>query len=296
MASEELAALVKMLRESNPMGGTTIPEMRTAMDASTAAAPIPEDVELEIRTIGACEAEWVTTPGCVEGRAILYFHGGGYTIGSVASHRSLVADLSRAATSRVLNLGYRLAPEHPHPAAVDDAVAAYRLLLDEGHDPAAIALAGDSAGGGLTAASLIAIRDTGLPTPAAGVCISPWLDLSQSGASYASKAAEDPMVTKGLLNLMAAAYLDGQDPRTPLASPLFAKLDGLPPLLIQVGSAEVLLDDSIRFAEAARQAGVEVELDVWEDMIHVWHAFGAMLPEAGQAVTQIGAYLERRFD
>ncbi len=295
MASDEIDVVVKMLRETNPMAGATIPEMRAAMEAASGVMLLPDDIETRAVKVGVCNAEWTTTPGWVEGRAVLYFHGGGYTIGSIATHRQVVADISRASKSRVLSLDYRLAPEHPHPAAVEDALAAYRAMLDEGIDPSKIAIAGDSAGGGLTAAALVAIRDAGLPRPAAGVCISPWLDLSQSGASYREKAEVDPLVTREVLDMMSAAYLDGQDPKTPLASPLFAKHEDLPPILIQVGTAEVLLDDSVQFEAAVRRAGVDVELDVWEDMIHVWHAFGALLPESGQAIAKIGDYLEGKF-
>jgi acetyl esterase/lipase len=225
---------------------------------------------------------------------VLYLHGGAYVIGGVHTHRGLTGGVSRSSGARVLSVDYRLAPEHPYPAAVEDAVAAYGFLLEQGIRPEAIAIAGDSAGGGLTVATLLALREAGEPLPAAGVLISPWLDLSLSGETLKTKAAEDPLVTQDLLARTAEAYLAGADPTTPTASPLFADLAGLPPLLVQVGSAETLLDDSRRFAERAVAAGVDVTLEVWDEMIHVWHAFAGLLPEADQAVGGIGEYLRER--
>jgi len=242
---------------------------------------------------GGVKSEWITAPGTDAGRAILYLHGGGYVIGSINTHRSLAGRLSRAAKARVLVIDYRLAPEHPHPAAVDDAVAAYRWMLQQGLQPSRIAVSGDSAGGGLTAASLVAIRDAKLPMPAAGAPISPWVDMEGIGDSMTSKAAVDPMVQKaGLLN-MAKAYLGGKDPRTPLAAPLYADLSGLPPLLIQVGTAETLLDDASRLAERAKKAGVKVTYEPWENMIHVWHLFAPMLDEGKQAIDRVGEFIRQ---
>ena len=189
---------------------------------------------------------------------------------------------------------YRLAPEHPHPAAVDDSVAAYRWMLAQGLKPARIAVAGDSAGGGLTVATLVAIRDAKLPVPAAGVCLSPWVDLEGIGESMTTKADVDPIVQKPGLLQMAAAYLGGKDPRTPLAAPLYADLSGLPPLLIQVGTAETLLDDASRLADRARKAGVTVIYEPWENMIHVWHLFASMLDEGQQAIDRIGEFVQKQ--
>ncbi|HEX4210552.1 MAG TPA: alpha/beta hydrolase, partial [Candidatus Binataceae bacterium] len=192
---------------------------------------------------------------------------------------------------RVLGIDYRLAPEHPFPAAVEDAVAAYRWLLAQGLQPSRIAVAGDSAGGGLTIATLVAIRDAKLAVPAAGVCLSPWVDMEGIGESMTSKASVDPVVQKQGLLGMAQAYLGGKDPRTPLAAPLYADLKGLPPLLIQVGEAETLLDDSKRLADRAKAAGVKVTLEPWKEMIHVWHLFAPFLPEGQEAIDGIGKYL-----
>jgi acetyl esterase/lipase len=251
-------------------------------------------VRFEPVDAGGVPAEWTAAPGARTDRTLVYLHGGGYCLGSVATHRSLVARLSRAARVRVLSVDYRLAPEHPHPAAVEDAVAALRFAYASGLDPARVAVGGDSAGGGLAVAALLALRDRGLPLPAAGVCISPWTDLSASGASVRTRADLDPLVDADDLACLAAAYLGGRDPRAPLASPLFADLRGLPPLLVHVGTAEILLDDATRLAENARDAGVDVELEVWDDMIHVWHAFADLLPEGVQAIEGIATFLEKR--
>jgi phosphinothricin tripeptide acetyl hydrolase len=239
-------------------------------------------------------AEWTDAEGARDDAAIVYLHGGGYVMGSIATHRGLCARLSQAARARVLSVDYRLGPEHPHPAAVDDAVAAVRFVRESGVAPRRTAIAGDSAGGGLTLATLVALRDAADPLPAAGLCISPWTDLALSGASIATKAAEDPMVRGADLKLMADAYLAGRDAKTPLASPLYADLGGLPPLLLQVGSAEVLLDDAVRMVERASKAGVSADLRVWQDMFHVWHAFAQILPEGQQAVDEMAAFFEKR--
>lgn len=242
---------------------------------------------------GGVTAEWVTAEGASDSRVVLYFHGGGYIIGSPRTHRPMLAHLSLDSAARVLSLDYRLAPEHPFPAPVEDAVTAYRWLLGEGFDPARIALAGDSAGGGLTVAALVQIRYLGLPLPAAGVCVSPWVDMEGLGESMNTRASADPMVGKENLIVSAKTYLGGADSRAPLAAPLYADLRNLPPLLIQVGDAEVLLDDSTRLAGIAREAGVEVQMDVWDDMIHVWHLFAPILPEGKQAISQAGEFIKK---
>jgi acetyl esterase/lipase len=204
--------------------------------------------------------------------------------------------LAIEASIRILGLNYRLAPVHQFPAAVEDAAAAYRWLLKTGIEPARIAIAGDSAGAGLALAATITIREDGLPLPGAIVCLSPWVDLAVTGASMESKASEDPIVSREMLLGWAKLYLGGRDPRTPLASPLYADLQRIPPVLIQVGSTEVLLDDSIRLAERASVAGVETILEVWPAMIHVWHSFAAILPEGRQAIEGIGKFVRTHLD
>ncbi|MGH7967034.1 MAG: alpha/beta hydrolase, partial [Candidatus Binatia bacterium] len=231
-----------------------------------------------------------------EGRAILYFHGGGYVMGSLTTHRSLVGEISRAAQAAVLLVDYRLAPECPFPAAVEDGVASFRWLLDQGFAPRLLAIAGDSAGGGLTMATLVSLRDQGLPLPAAAVPISPWSDLTCTNESYTTRAEADPMVVSADIGSMADFYLQGTAPENPLASPNYASLRSLPPLLIHVGRDEVLLDDSLKLHAKAQADGVDSTLEVWEDMIHVWHAFHPMLPEGKQAIARIGAFLRERWD
>ena len=292
MASAELQMVIDLLRAQPIPRDQSFADQRAAIESLTAMAPRPEDVTFTPLEAGGRPAEWVAAPGAGEQQALLYLHGGGYCIGSIKTHRLLAADLSRAAGVRVLLVDYRLAPEHPFPAAVDDAVAAYRFLLDAGFDRRRLAIAGDSAGGGLTAATLLALRDSDTPLPAAAALLSPWLDLSQSGESMTSRADVDPMVQREPLQRMADAYLAGADARMPLASPLFADLRHLPPLLIHVGTAETLLDDARRFAARASEAGVEATLEVWDDMIHVWHAFG-FLPEARDANARVGSFLRQ---
>jgi acetyl esterase/lipase len=222
---------------------------------------------------------------------LLYLHGGAYQIGSPATLRRMIALISAAAQSRVLSVDYRLAPEHPFPAAVEDALTAYRFLLHGCADPAAIAIAGDSAGGGLALAALVALRDAGDPLPAAVVVMSPWTDLALTGESLRTRADVDVMIKPSGMTETATTYLAGADPRHPYASPLYADLHGLPPILIHVGDAEVVLDDSTRFAAKARAAGVDVTIEVWPEMPHVWHAWAGLLPEADKAIERIGSWL-----
>jgi len=291
MPSQEFETILTMLRARPITGEPTVADMRTGFEAIASVFTAAPDVVRQPVRAGGVPAEWVSTPEASAARVILYLHGGGYVIGSINTHRDLASRLSRAAGARVLLIDYRLAPEHPFPAAVDDATAAYRWLLATGVAPAQIAIAGDSAGGGLTVATLVALRDAGAPLPAAGVCLSPWVDLEGIGASMTTKASVDPMVQRDGLLQMAALYLNGQPARTPLAAPLYADLTGLPPLLVQVGTAETLLDDSTRLAERARAAGVAVTLEPWDDMVHVWQIFAAMLPEAREAIDRIGAFV-----
>ncbi|HEV8718932.1 MAG TPA: alpha/beta hydrolase [Candidatus Binatia bacterium] len=263
--------------------------MRAVMEKM--AAPAPADVKCTAVNAGGVPAEWVVAPGAAADRFLLYLHGGGYVMGSINTHREMVSRLSRAAGVRALALDYRLAPENPFPAAVNDATAAYRWLLSQDAKPERTVIAGDSAGGGLALATLVAIRDAKLPLPAAGVCLSPWADMEGVGASMTSKAKEDPVVQKEMLLNMAKLYLGGADPKTPLAAPLHADLRGLPPLLIQVGSAETLLDDASRVTERAKAAGVKVDLEVWNEMIHVWQLFAPILPEGQEAIEKIGKFI-----
>lgn len=291
MASPQLQTAISVLKALLDKLAATPQEMRANFEELGKNTPIAADIKQEKVNAGGVPSEWIAAPNASADRVVLYLHGGGYVIGSVNTHRDLMARISRASGFRVLGVDYRLAPEHPFPAAVDDAVAAYRWLLAQGVQPSRIAVAGDSAGGGLTMATLVAIREAKLPVPGAGVCLSPWVDLEGIGESMTSKASVDPVVQKQGLLAMAAAYLGGQAPRTPLAAPLYADLQGLPPLLIQVGEAETLLDDSNRLAERAKAAGVKVTLEPWKDMIHVWQMFASFLPEGQEAIDGIGKYL-----
>ncbi len=294
MASEQLKVVLEMLRNAPPIiGGQSVEKMRAAMEDMTTGAPLPDGTELQAVEANGVPCEWTSTPGVDPGRAILYLHGGGYVIGSIATHRGLVSRLTSATGSRALSVGYRLAPENPFPAAVDDATAAYRWLVSQGMEPFRVVIAGDSAGGGLALATLLALRDAGDALPAAGVCISPWVDLEGLGESMTRNADVDPIITKDGLMDMARMYLDGADPKSPLAAPLHGDLAGLPPLLIHVGSRETLLDDSTRLAEKAGLAGVDVTLEPWDEMIHVWHAFAPLLPESQQAIDRIGEYVRK---
>ena len=294
MPSQQLQTIVQMLRSGPAWHELSIEEQRANFEQMAQFFPLAPDLKCEPVDAGGVPAEWISTPGADDDRVIFYIHGGGYAIGSINTHRQMIACLSRAAGARALAINYRLAPEHPFPAAVEDATAAYRWLLSTGVDPARTVIAGDSAGGGLTVATLVALRDAGAPLPAAAVCISPWVDMEGLGESMISRAEVDhPMVQREPLLRMAEAYLGGAHPRTPLAAPLYADLFGLPPLLIQVGTAETLLDDSTRLAERARAAGVDVTLEPWDDMIHVWHFLAAMLPEGQQAIDRIGEFIRK---
>jgi epsilon-lactone hydrolase len=242
---------------------------------------------------GGVKADRITTPVSQPDRNILHLHGGGFVAGSPSSYRHLTWRIAAATRSRVLSIDYRLAPEHPFPAALEDAVAAYRWLLADGADPRRIAVIGDSAGGGLAFAMLLKLRDDGVPLPAAAVALSPWTDLALTGPSLRQNARADPMLDVDYTAKLAEYYLAGADPRIPYASPLFGDPRGLPPTLIQVGSDEILRDDAVRMADRLRAAGCRAELEIWPRMPHVWHLFAPLLPEACRAIERIGAFVRR---
>ena len=294
MADRGIDVVRAHLAKLPPSDSLTTAERRAQYERAEKVFPTPSDVKVERVNAPVAPAEWLRPPSAEPGRVVLYLHGGGYVIGSPRSHRHLAAAIAGAAGASALLLDYRLAPEHPFPAAVEDATAAYRWLLDQAIAPERIVIAGDSAGGGLTVATLLALREARVPLPAAGVCISPWVDLTCSGASYVTKADADPIVERSGVEEMARAYLGATPPRTPLASPLFADLRGLPPLLIHVGTDEVLLDDAVQLAERAKAAGVDATLEVYDRMIHVWHWFLPMLDEAQTAVEAIGRFVRSR--
>ena len=265
--------------------------------------PMPDGVEAtEVRIGGNLEGEWLSTAPEPLGNGpqgtgplgtILYLHGGGYCLGSIDSHRSLAARLAAAAGCRALLVDYRLAPEHPFPAALDDARSAYDWLLRNGHQPRRLIVAGDSAGGGLTLAVLLSLKESGEPLPAGGLCFSPWTDLALTGSSATAGVIHDPMITREDAAMLAALYADGEDLENPLLSPLYADPSGLPRLLIQVGTRELLLDDALRFARSARDRGVDVTLETWPDLMHVWQIFAPMVPEAVEALADAGRWVRR---
>jgi acetyl esterase/lipase len=292
LANPEITAIREMLAASP--ANMTIDELRQMYDGLGGQFPTAADVTVTSTTVNGVPAEWTVSPAAADDKVVLYLHGGGYVIGSILSHRHLASEIGRAAGTKSLAIDYRLAPEHPFPAAVDDALAAYRYLLEAGYKPGNIAISGDSAGGGLTVATLLAAKAAGLPQPACGFCISPWVDLEAVGGSMKSKSAEDPMVQYEALAAWAGLYLNGADARTPLAAPMYGDLTGLAPLLIHVGSAETLLDDSVRLAGIAGAAEVPVQMEVWPEMIHVWHFMHPILGDARKALAGAGDFIRAR--
>lgn len=264
---------------------------RQRLDDLTARYAMPADVVVEPVDANGVEAEWTATPAADPERVIMFLHGGGYVSGSIKSHRHMVAQAGREAGTRTLALGYRLAPEHPFPAALEDALTGYGFLLSQGFLPQNIVIAGESAGGGLAIATLVSLREEGTALPACAWCSSPWTDLEMSGATMQTKAAVDPLIQGPYLHELAAAYLQGRDPRMPMVSPIHADLRGLPPLLIQVGSDETLLDDAIRLAGVAAAADVRTTLQVWPHMIHAWHLFYAQLADGRRSLAEMGAFV-----
>jgi acetyl esterase/lipase len=289
MSSSEIDAVRELLR-SKPRP-TSFPERRQRLDAIGSISLLAEDIGLEPIDANGVAAEWSLAPGSDPSKVLLFFHGGGYCSGSIVSHRGMVTEAGRAAQARTLAVGYRLAPEHPFPAAIEDARSAYRFLLDQGVAPSKIAIGGDSAGGGLTLALMTSVRDAREPLPACAWLVSPWVDLRMTGASLAEKAAIDPLISKPYLEELASAYLAGADPANPLVSPLNADLAGLPPLLVQAGSAETLLDDAVRIARRAGAADVRVNLEIWPHMIHAWHLWAAQLEAGRRAIASAGAFI-----
>jgi len=272
---------------------TTVEQMREDWDRlfwSDAIKASTADV-----SANGVQAQWIAAPGADPAKVLIYFHGGGFSVGSIKSHYDLIARVSLAGGVRALGVDYRRAPEHPFPAAFDDALAAYRWVLSQGVEPRNIALAGDSAGGGLALSLTIFLRDAGEPLPSAVVAMSPWTDLEASGESYQTRAQSDPIHQRAMVLAMARRYLGKSgDARDPRVSPLHAGLHGLPPMLLQVGDRETVLDDARMFADKGRGAGVEVQLEVWDGMIHVFQQFAAQLPEARRAIESIGAFLRAR--
>ena len=288
MASEKFEKFLALVRKVPPPAQVDHQRMRVNLDRT--GGRFPDGVVGTPVVAGGVPAEWIDPAGGVTDRVVLYLHGGGYVAGSIDSHRNLTGHLARAMGCRVLALDYRLAPEHPHPAPIEDAVAVYRWLIGLGTAAQHVMIAGDSAGGGLTIAMLLMARDQGLSLPAVAVPISPLVDLEATGESMTTRAGTDPMISRSMLLQIVQLFIGDGDRHDPYAAPLHGDLSGLPPLLIQVGDAEVLLDDATRLAATARAVGVDVTLEVWPEMVHVFQASAGFVPEADEAIAHIAAF------
>jgi monoterpene epsilon-lactone hydrolase len=295
MSKEQQLQLDAILRQGQLDFRSDVPTLRAGFNELMSRVPPAGDIHRKPTTIGGVGAIEVTIDGTDSTNAILYFHGGVYVIGSAATSVPLVGDLARRTGAKAVTLDYRLGPEHPYPAAVEDAQAAYEGLLGEGIDPGQIALAGDSAGGGLAVATLLALRDSGTPLPSCAFLMSPYADLTLSGDTIVDKQAADPILTPEGLRLRIPDYVAGGDASDPRISPVFGDLGGLPPLLIQVGSHEILLSDALRLAARAAQADVSITLEVTPGVPHVFQGFAAMLDEGDAALDRASAFLKTHF-
>jgi epsilon-lactone hydrolase len=280
-----------MLKHRTRNDATVEQKQRRAAAAQRLVPGPPPGTRTIAVDAGGVRADRISTRTSQSGRHVLFLHGGGFIAGSPSLYRQLTWRIASAARAWVLSVDYRLAPEHPFPAALDDAVAAYRWLLAEGAAAGRIAVMGDSAGGGLALSLLLRLRDEGVPLPAAAVALSPWTDLAMTGRSFTANAGADPLLSADQARRFVGYYLAGADPRSPYASPLYGEPAGLPPTIIQVGSDEVLRDDAVRMAERMRAAGCRVELEIWPRMPHVWHLFAPVMPEAHRAILRIGSFI-----
>jgi acetyl esterase/lipase len=290
-----LAKIIKKLIPLQISGWSegTIEEQRARHEKTARYSKLPADTRCLPVSADGVPAEWIEASDADLG-VILYLHGGAYALGSINSHREIVARLARTTKMRGLAIDYRLAPEHPYPAALEDAIAAYLWLLTQGYDPSQIIIAGDSAGGGLALGTLVTLRDAGKPLPAGAVCISPWTDLATTGASIQNKAKVDLILDPDSLEKYAKYYAGEHELTSPLISPLYADPKGLPPLLIQVGTDEILLDDATRFTKNAQESGVDVTLEIWDQMFHVFQMI-SFLPETKKAVGNIAEFVAHNF-
>ena len=274
----------------------TLQQRRVILEDGARNLPMPPNVEVKQTTVGNIAAEWLRPVGTTDNRAVLYLHGGAYTMGSCTTHRALASRIAIASQTPALLPEFRLAPEYPFPAALEDGVAIYRWLIEQGISPQKMVVAGDSSGGGLAIALTVLLRDKDVPLPAAITCLSPWADLELTGESLTTRAQVDPMCSPEGSQYHAVHYIGKHDARAPLVSPIYADLHGLPPILIQVGDREILLSDAIRLTERARKDGVDAELEVWDGMWHVWHLFARYVPEGQRAIDKIGAFIRKYLD
>lgn len=301
-ASAALQAVIDQMRINQAAGAEsgeppTVEGINQMMLGALAGQEVPDSAAITPVSAGGVSCEWIVDAGADTANRLLYLHGGGYVAGDLETHRILCAHLSKVGGVAILNVDYRLAPQHKCPAALEDALTAYAWMLENGpQGPGAASrsfIAGDSAGGGLTLSTLMGIRDGGLRAPDGAVTLSAWTDVTGSGSSVETRADMDPMISKGLLDWIGALVIpDGGDGRDPQLSPLFGDYSGLPPLLMQVGENEVLLDDTVVSADNARAAGVDVTVERWPDVFHVWHTLGRAVPEAAEAIDHIGAFLK----
>ena len=294
LAARALSLALRLYLRPRLLRGT-VAERRAQIAATAARRRLPNGFLAVPVSAGAVPAEWLEGPGLDRSRVLYHVHGGGFSGGSAASERPLTLLLSRAVESRGFGIDYRLAPEHPFPAAVEDAVAAYRWLLDQGADPRRTIVSGASAGGNIALSALLSLRDAGGPLPAGVVLLSPSTDLTLSGESFVTKARLDPIITRAYAERASAMYASAAERRNPLLSPHFADLRGLPPMLVHAGSIEVMLSDATRLADRAKEAGVDVTLRVWEGLFHVFHA-AAFLPESRAAMREIGTWARQRLE
>jgi epsilon-lactone hydrolase len=291
MSTEQQATVDAILRQSAFPVGSDVNEQRRLLREAVSAQPLPADVTVTAASLGGVPTAEITVDGIEPRHVVLYFHGGVYVIGDAFLAADLASQVGRRTKAKVISVDYRLAPEHPYPAAVDDALAAYEGLLDSGIDPSDIAFAGESAGGGLAIATLVNARDHGLPLPAAAFVMSPNVDLTLAGTTMETKREKDPLFTRELIQARVNDYTAGQDAALGLISPIFADLSGLPPLIIQAGSHELLLDDAVRLAQQAASADVEVTLDIAPGVPHVFQAYHAILDEGAAALDRAGQLL-----
>lgn len=289
MASEIEGVRALLVGKPRPVGW---PERRQRMDEICAIDPPADDITFTPVDVAGIAAEWSLAPGSDPSKVLIYLHGGGYCSGSIRSHRGMVGEIGRVAGIRTLALGFRLAPESPFPAALEDALTAFYFLHEAGIEPRQIALGGDSAGGGLSLATAISLRAVDIKLPRCLWLLSPWIDLEMTGGSMSAKDGVDPLIHRDYLESLAGAYAAGADRRDPLVSPLYADLFGLPPTLVQVGACETLLDDAVRITGALGAANVPAALEIWPDMIHAWPIWWKRLEAGRQAIAHAGRFLK----